>query len=392
MPKKKTTEEYMWQVHKVAPHVIVKGEYDGNRTPIEHYCLKHDIVWNVSPFNFLQHPTGCIECQKELLNMYHGKRRKTDDQFIKEVDALGSGIKPIGEYTGFNNDMQFMCRLGHIWGSTPHEILDGYGCPYCAGQKVLIGFNDLWTTDPDIAKMLSDPNIGYEISRGSNRTVEWTCPRCGKPKMSTPKQVVVYGLACNVCSDGISYPNKFMLSVLKQLNVGFKNEVSRKVRGFEWVKDFKYDFYFEDSENRYFIEMDGGFHYGDGFLPYEDVHCTDVIKDELAANHGIIMIRIDCNYHNMSQRFEYVKRSIQNSVLNNIFDLSFIDWDKCNIDGTKSMHIKAAKLYDSGLSIREISDNLSISYSTIYSWLKRMSKEGLCSYNPTLGRNKKKCS
>lgn len=389
MPRRKTQEEYEQQVKGKAPHIIVSGQYNGNRVPIEHYCMKHNVYWDVSPFNFLQHSNGCEQCQKEVLDEYYKKIRKTNEQFIIEVEALGTGIVPIEEYHGCHKSMQFKCKYGHIWYSTPHDILDGYGCPYCAGQKILIGFNDLWTTDPDVAKMLSDPNVGYEVSRGSKRMVDWTCPKCGKHKMSYPKQVVSYGLACSACSDGISYPNKFMLSVLKQLKIDFKNEVSKKVNGFEWVKDYKYDFYVESNYDRYFIEMDGQFHYDDYFVSHEDVRNIDIIKDKLAFNHGINMIRIDCNYPNMNQRFEYIRQSIQDSRLSDIFDLTLIDWDKCNIDGTKSLHIEAANQYNNGLSIREISNNLCISYSTVYSWLKRLSKEGLCSYSPKLGRSKK---
>lgn len=52
MARRKTHEEYVRQVAEKAPHVQVIGQYDGNHTPINHYCLKHDINWDVSPFNF----------------------------------------------------------------------------------------------------------------------------------------------------------------------------------------------------------------------------------------------------------------------------------------------------------------------------------------------------
>ena len=389
MPRRKTQEEYKEQVKEKAPHVIVVGQYAGNRIPIEHYCTKHNIYWDVSPFNFLQHSNGCEQCQKEVLNKYYKDKKKTNEQFITEVEGLGTGIVPMGEYPGCHESMQFKCKYGHIWSSTPHDILDGYGCPYCAGQRILKGFNDLWTTDPDIAKMLYDPNIGYEISRGSNNRVEWVCPYCGSHKFSSAKQVITYGLACSKCSDGISYPNKFMYNVLSQLNIDFKKEVNKKHKGFEWVENYKYDFYFKNNNGMYFIEMDGGFHYGDYFSLYEEIHKTDEIKDLLAIEHGINIIRIDCNYSSMTRRLEYIKQSILNSELNEILDLTPIDWDKCNRDALKSLHMEAAKQYDSGLSIREISNNLNVSYSTIYTWLKILSEEGLCSYKPVIGRSKK---
>ena len=100
MPKKKTHEEYVQQVAEKAPHIQVIGQYDGNRTPIKHYCLKHDIIWSVSPFNFLQHPNGCKKCQNEILKQHYEDIKKSNEQFVKEVKALGSGIIPLNEYKG----------------------------------------------------------------------------------------------------------------------------------------------------------------------------------------------------------------------------------------------------------------------------------------------------
>jgi hypothetical protein len=114
----------------------------------------------------------------------------------------------------------------------------------------------------------------------------------------------------------------------------------------------------------------------------------DIMKDNAADERDVVVIRIDCKYTDMRERFQYVKQSILNSQLAELLDLSSIDWDKCNVYATSSLHMKAAKMYDSGMSIREISEKLYVSYSTIYEWLKRLAKEGLCTYTPALGRSK----
>lgn len=43
------------------------------------------------------------------------------------------------------------CENGHSWQTTVHVRSEGSGCPYCAGRKVLPGFNDLETLYPDVA-------------------------------------------------------------------------------------------------------------------------------------------------------------------------------------------------------------------------------------------------
>ena len=388
MAVKKTHEEYVRQVTEKAPHIQVIGQYDGNRTPIEHYCFKHNVTWNVSPFNFLQHPTGCKKCQEEALQKYHKSIRKTNKQFINEVKALNTGIIPLDEYKGWNEKILFQCKHGHIWYSTPHDVLAGYGCPYCAGNAILKGYNDLWTTNPDIANMLYNPDIGYEVGKGSHRNVEWICPNCGTHKFSSPKQVVRYGLACSKCSDGISYPNKFIVSLLSQLDVDvFTPEWSP-----EWIGRYRYDVYFTLNNNEYIVEMDGGI--GHGCVDFKtgeqdkDGLNRDIIKNLKAQDHNITLIRIDCNYQHMSKRFSYIKQSILNSELKYVLNLTDIDWEKCNREATKSLHMEAAKQYEEGMSIHEIANNLKVSYSTIYNWLKRLSTEGLCSYKPAIGRKK----
>ena len=387
MPRKKTHEEYVRELQEKVPHIQVNEEYKGSRVSIEHYCTKHDVFWDTTPFNILQHGHGCKICQEEAFRAFCDGRRKTDEQFAKEVEALGTGIKPKGEYKGTHEHMDFECKFGHIWSSTPHDILDGYGCPFCAGNAVLKGYNDLWTTNPEMANMLKDPNIGYEVSRGSRREVEWICPNCGLPKKSTPKQVYTYGIACVRCSDGISYPNRFIIALLHQLKIdSFTPEWSP-----EWIGRYRYDVHFVYKKQEYIVEMDGGIGHGgvDFATNSKDVQGLkrDIIKDKQAKLHNIILIRIDCRYErkNIHNRFEYIKESILNSQLGQIFDLSSVDWKKCNEDATKSLHMIAAQQYDDGKGIREISEELHVHYSTVYSWLKRMAKEGLCSYKPAIG-------
>ena len=69
---------------------------------------------------------------------------------------------------------EWKCNLGHIWTSTPADRAAGYGCPFCSGNKVLAGFNDLLFVFPEIAAQAKgwDPS---KISSGSNRKLKWEC-------------------------------------------------------------------------------------------------------------------------------------------------------------------------------------------------------------------------
>lgn len=73
------------------------------------------------------------------------------------------------------------------------------GCPYCAGRKVLRGFNDLRTTDPDVAALCDDPHDAVTHVRKSHDRIAWRCPKCGRTWEATVANVVS-GTRCPYCS------------------------------------------------------------------------------------------------------------------------------------------------------------------------------------------------
>ena len=72
-----------------------------------------------------------------------------------------------------------------------------------------------------------------------------------------------------------------------------------------------------------------------------------------------------------------------NSKLNNIFDLSLIDWDILSKDCLKSKVIEVCNIYNSGIkNTVEIARILGIDNSTVSDYLKRCNETGLCEYEP----------
>ena len=69
----------------------------------------------------------------------------------------------------------------HIWEATPlARISQKQGCPYCAGKRVLAGFNDLATTNPELTKQwhptLNTEFTPEEVSASSTKKAWWICP------------------------------------------------------------------------------------------------------------------------------------------------------------------------------------------------------------------------
>lgn len=73
------------------------------------------------------------------------------------------------------------CGIGHEWESVVSNFASRPRCPYCSGRKVWPGFNDLFTTNPELIPFWSknntiDPTM---IKNGCNSKALWVCPNCG---------------------------------------------------------------------------------------------------------------------------------------------------------------------------------------------------------------------
>jgi hypothetical protein len=80
---------------------------------------------------------------------------KTHPKLAKEAD----GWDPSNFTAGSNKLMKWKCKKGHIWETRIEHRTSGSNCPYCYGRLAWPGFNDLATTHPEIAKKLigTDP-------------------------------------------------------------------------------------------------------------------------------------------------------------------------------------------------------------------------------------------
>ena len=71
------------------------------------------------------------------------------------------------------------CRKGHEWQATIASRNSGSGCPYCSGNKVLKGENDLQTVNPTLANEWNyEKNIGLtpaDVTPNSHLKAWWKC-------------------------------------------------------------------------------------------------------------------------------------------------------------------------------------------------------------------------
>lgn len=265
----------------------------------------------------------------------------------------------------------------------------GDGCSVCSHHKTLKGFNDLWTTSSEIAENLTNPEEGYLYSKFSNKKLDFTCNKCKTHVgMKIISNVANYGFSCPACGDGISYPNKLLYNLLMSLDINFDREIK-----FDWclypsfsntsINSYGiYDFVLWDYKT--IIEMDSGLGHGNNtysnsIVSSEELLYKDNQKTKLAIENGYNIIRIDCQYYDMSKRSSICKDSIIKH-LSNILDLSKIDWEELDRKCQNSSLISTCTLYNQGYKIVEIKDKLKLCESTIIDYLHKGNELKLVNY------------
>lgn len=253
------------------------------------------------------------------------------------------------------------------------------GAKYLGKQKALAKeSNCIATVDPEFAKLLWNVEETYKFTCQSNQKVDFKCPQCGN-KVENKIITNVYRnqkVPC-YCNDNVPYPEKFMYSLLSQLNVTFETQ-----KIFEWSKTNlngtkRYDFYLNELNT--IVETHGIQHYERsrrGARTFDEEQENDRIKELLAKENGINhYIIMDCKFSEM----EYIKTNIIKSEFNHLFDLSKIDWAQCHDFACSSLVIKACNLWNEGYSdAKKIGDVLNLSKTTVTKYLKQGKKLGLC--------------
>jgi len=206
------------------------------------------------------------------------------------------------------------------------------------------------------------------------------CPNCGHIKTIEPYRILNQGFGCPRCSDGVSYPEKFMFSMLEQMNLAFIVQLSKIT--FDWCKDYRYDFYIPSING--ILEANGIQHYEENKnwkISLKETQENDQSKHRLAEENNIEnYIKINCR----KSQLEFIKDNILNSSLNSLFDLSNVNWLKCHEFACKSLVKIVCNLWCDGIKNPvELGRLLKLAETTTRTYLKQGNKLGWCQYDVT---------
>ncbi|NDC47681.1 MAG: hypothetical protein EBZ61_01115 [Micrococcales bacterium] len=160
---------------------------------------------------------NCPYCAGRLLLAGFNDLATTHPELAAEWHpTLNGKLTPQLVSGGKNDIVWWLGSCGHKWRAGIKSRVQGRGCGYCSGNRVLAGFNDLATTHPELAaewdfsKNTINPE---EVSFGSGEQVWWVgacrhswraliaarasgtgCPKCAKGGFSSVDPGTLYFL------------------------------------------------------------------------------------------------------------------------------------------------------------------------------------------------------
>lgn len=214
--------------------------------------------------------------------------------------------------------------------------------------------------------------------------VDWVCKTCGYINNNNLTYLCKMSeagnrLPCIFCSDKTSYPERILYAVMEQITDNFERHKS-----FEWSNKREYDGF--DNKKHIYVEIHGEQHYGKTFntcggRTLEEEQENDKYKEFLAKTNDekiLDYIIIDARYSD----FDYISNNIKNSKLCNYYNMKKINWNKVKKETTKSIIKKCSDLYNKGYQINDICQVLKVTNVSVYTYLKRGTKLGMCNFVP----------
>ena len=235
--------------------------------------------WQASPHN--RRSTGCPICDGKKTLVGYNDLGTLFPEIVKEWNYnKNKDITPAMVTSGSNRKVWWTCKVckGEYEAIIANRTKRNSACPFCAGQKVLVGFNDLQTKAPDLVVEWSDKNVigPTEVTPHSKKKVYWTCPLGHDDYlMSIGQRSMRQG--CPICAQQsqTSFPEQALYFYIKEV--------------------------FPDALNRYIIdkrEIDIfipskkiGIEYN-GYFSHKKKTEKDVAKKEFLNSRGIYVVVI----------------------------------------------------------------------------------------------------
>lgn len=259
---------------------------------------------------------GCPYCSNKKVLAGYNDLTTTHPDLCKEWNHEKNKIKPIEVSFGSDKKVFWTCKKhNHVWETAiKNRACHKNSCPFCSGHKVLLGFNDLTTTHPNLCKEWNcekNKEIQLEkISAGSNKRVWWKCSKNHEWLVSVLNRTHKDS-ECPECQIGRQISN--VEKRLKERLCDYFNVLKNK-RIYGNKKHFDVDIILE---KKIIIEYDGSYW-------HKNKEDKDIKKNELLNALGYRVIRIrQYPLNKTSDKDIVVKGNHTNKTVDKYIDLFF---------------------------------------------------------------------
>lgn len=152
----------------------------GNHRKVWWQCGKgHE--WQATILSRTSSGNGCPVCAGKVVVPGINDLASQKPHIAAQWHPTKNGVLTPDSVTPYSNrKVWWLCEKDHgYYAAVSQRTQNGSDCPYCAGRKVLAGFNDLETVEPRIAAQWH-PDLNGEltprmITAGSGKRVWWQC-------------------------------------------------------------------------------------------------------------------------------------------------------------------------------------------------------------------------
>jgi len=225
---------------------------------------------------------GCPACKGKAVNPGHNDLATVRPDIAASWHPTKNGeLMPQDITAGSNKKVWWICEKGHPFQATVASRTNGSGCPYCSCQRLLVGFNDLATTRPDIASEWHPTKNGdltpHDVMKGSHAKAWWRCPIGHSYKSDIANRS--NGTGCPICDkeNKTSFPEQALLYYLGMLTQA----------------EGRYQYADAAEIDIYLPALNAGVEY-DGYYWHASRNAaqSERRKDQILANAGVRLVRV----------------------------------------------------------------------------------------------------
>ena len=285
---RKTHDEYVKELSEANPNIEILDTYITGEHKNKFRCKICGNTWYTKPNSYTSHKgSGCKLCYYRKLSKI---QRKTNEDFLAELNIINPNIEPLSEYVKNNSKILVRCRMcNREWLCFPSGLLQGHGCE-CNKRK---------THDEYLCELKSITNNIVPIEKyiDALTPISHKCLVCNyiweiQPAYVSRKNNIIY---CPNCNNIYSKGERLIEKYLIDHNIKYKRQYKYEVLKGVGNKLLSYDFYLPTLN--ILIEYQGRQHeeiveYFGGLKSFIKQQIHDIRKRKYAKEHGIKLITV----------------------------------------------------------------------------------------------------